>query len=82
MKTFSRFWHYLATRAQTHARALTPTRTDTHVFTHARKKKKHTHTQKYLIPITFPRQQRFRERTSLLRYMNTASLVHSVFLKW
>jgi hypothetical protein len=39
----------------------------------------HTHTHsKYVILIAFPRQQCFRERTSVLRYTYIASLVQSI----
>ena len=35
----------------------------------------HTHTENYIIPIAFPRQQWFRERSSVLRYPYIACLV-------
>ena len=43
-------------------------------YPHARKRK-HAHTGQYVILITFPQQQWFRERASLLRYTHIACIV-------
>ena len=56
-------WIIKATRAQAHARTLTHPRVQ-----------KHTHRQKYVKLIAFPRQQWFRERASVLSYTYIASL--------
>jgi hypothetical protein len=72
-------WINKATRAQSHTRARPPTSTHTHTqntkHTEARTHP-HTHkcTQKYIILIAFPRQQRFRESASMLRYTYIACL--------
>jgi hypothetical protein len=50
----------------------TPTRSGTHMHARARK---HAHTGQYVILITFPQQQWFRERASVLRYTYIACLV-------
>ena len=59
-------WFSKAACAQAHARSCAPT------TTHART---HTHTVKYVTRFAFPRQQWFRERTSILRYTYIACLV-------
>ena len=63
-------WISKSTRAQAHASACVPTH-----------KSARTHTQQYVILIAFPRQQWFRERTSMLRYIYIARLVFSVAQK-
>ena len=60
------------TRAQSHARANAPTPTCTYARTRMHLP---TNTQKYVLLIAFPRQQRFRERASMLRYTYIACLV-------
>ena len=57
-------------------RAYTRPRPCIHTHTRARSHTQtHTHTHKYIILIAFPRQQWFRERVSLLRYIYIACLV-------
>ena len=63
-RMFVACWISKATRAQAHARASAPTRTRTH-----------TRTQNYVILIAVPRQLRFRERASVLRYTYIACLL-------
>jgi hypothetical protein len=58
-------WISKVTRAQTRQRRAS---TRAHARTH-------THTQKYVILIAFPRQQWFHERASILRYTYIASLL-------
>jgi hypothetical protein len=62
------------TRPCARMRMYKPTRSGTHK--HARTRK-HAHTGQYVIhvPIAFPQQQWFRERTSVLRYAYIACLV-------
>ena len=58
------------TQARTHARSPS--------YAHGRTD---THTQKYVILITFPLQQKFRERASMFRYTYIACLVHVTVTK-
>ena len=55
-----------------HARACTRPRAPAPALTHARTR---THTDKYIILIAFPRQQWFRDRTSMLRCPYFACIV-------
>jgi hypothetical protein len=73
-------WISKATRAHAPAHAHAPERPHTHACTHTRTRiRPHTHaharTQKYVILLAFPRQQRFRERALMLRYTYIGCLV-------
>ena len=63
-------WISKATRAQAHAREPTPTHKHAHAHRHI-----YAHT-KYVIPFSFPLQQYFRERASLLHYTYIVCLVY------
>ena len=65
-----------AQTAHTRTRIHLDARTPTNACSHPRPPSLSlTHTHKYVILITFPRQQWFRERASLLRYTYIASVV-------
>jgi hypothetical protein len=65
-------WIRKATRAQSHAIAFSSILTHTHTHTLART---HKHTQKYVRLTAFPRQQWFRERISVFRYIYISCFV-------
>ena len=58
-------FHAGLARLYARMRVHTPTRTDTRMHAHTRK---NAHTDQYVIPISFPRQQRLHERVSKLRF--------------
>jgi hypothetical protein len=69
-------WISEATRAHAHAHAPGTPHISTHASTLALvRSRAHKHTQKYVILITFPLQQRFRERASMFRYAYIACLI-------
>ena len=59
------------TRASTHQRPCTHTKAHTHAQA---RKDSHTHSEKYVIHIAFPRRQWLHERASVVHYMYTACL--------